>query len=83
MANKDKICNICSLKIDESKPFAIFTEMSNAKVKKSEGYYHIECFRERLSGGTALKNIHAQANAILSFAKKRLGMEDEKEVVKI
>lgn len=81
--DENKICNICKLIIDKEKEFIIVTHMSNKDKKASEGFYHVNCFRERISGGEKLRSLQNQAQSIFNFAKKQLGMKEEKKDVEV
>ena len=73
---KSKICNICHLGIDETKGFVRNTHFKNKKEIFSEGYYHLNCFREKVLGVGQLKNIQNQASKLMHFAKDKMGMVD-------
>ena len=73
---KPKICNICHLGIDETKEFVRNTHFKNLKEIFSEGYYHLNCFREKVLGIGQLKNIQNHANKLMQFAKDKMGMTE-------
>ncbi len=72
-----KICNICHLGIDETKGFVRNTHFKNLKEILSEGYYHLNCFREKVLGIGQLNKIQNQANKLLHFAQEKMGMTEE------
>lgn len=47
----------------------------------SKGYYHIQCFRERINGASNLKRLQEQAMGFISGAKKKMGIEEEEVMV--
>ena len=73
---KSKICNICHLGIDETKEFVRNTHFKNSKAILSEGFYHLNCFREKVLGVGQLKKIQNQATKLMQFAKEKMGMEE-------
>jgi len=56
-----------------------------SRIKKdvilSKGYYHIQCFRDRLNGGQNLKMLQSEALGFIKGAKKLVGIKDEPEVI--
>ncbi len=72
-----KICGICHLGIDETKEFVKNTQFKNKDEIFSEGYYHLNCFREKLSGAGKLNALQNQANKLLHFAQEKMGMTEE------
>ena len=63
---EDKVCLICNLAIDPSKEFCKFIYYEKENKVKSEGYYHVNCFRYRLSGSEEMNKIQRQAKEILN-----------------
>jgi len=81
---KNKTCMICKLgiEVDEQE----YVEVKHYKKKDivlSKGYYHIKCFRDRLTGGEKLRNLQSEALGFIKGAKKLVGIKDEEEVVLI
>lgn len=62
---KDRICNICHTAIDMNKEFCGFTHYEKKGKIKSKGYYHVNCFRDRLSGSSAQVAVANKALEIL------------------
>lgn len=63
--NKVKICNICLTPIDETKEYCKFQHLAKKDKVKSEAEYHVNCFREKLSGANALKQVQSRAMNVL------------------
>jgi hypothetical protein len=83
MKNKkeeNKICNICHTGIDESKEFVRNTHFKNKDNIASEGFYHVQCFREKVLGIGELQKIQGQTMKMLNFVKDKLGMNIDEEV---
>jgi len=66
---KDKICNICKTAIDTNKPFCKFTHYKKTDDISSKAYYHVECFKERLTGSMKLNALQNKASQILNKAE--------------
>lgn len=72
--NKEvKFCNICKLGIDETKEFARFTHFHNKDKIFTEAYYHINCYRERLTGAKKAQELQKRAEGMLNFAGNLMG----------
>lgn len=70
--DEDIVCGICKLVIDLNKEFCEFIHFDKKDSIKSIGFYHINCFRERMSGGNNLKALQEQAKRILDKAEMRI-----------
>jgi len=70
--HEDIICNICKLVIDTSKEFCEFIHYEKKSHIKSTAFYHVECFRDRMSGGQKLRELQSKADSIMELAKMRL-----------
>lgn len=77
MKKKDKICGICNLVIDESKEFARFTHFKCNKKLLSESFYHINCFKERITGSKKNLKLQREAERVLQYAKNLCGIPEE------
>lgn len=75
-----KICNICKLRIDDTKEFVKVINFKNNNKIFSEEYYHIECLRDKFIGNCELQKLTKQANNLLSFAKSKLGYDEVVEL---
>ena len=79
---KNKTCMICKLTIElEKEQFVEVKHYEKKDIILSKGYYHIQCFRDRLNGGENLKRLQAEAMGFIKGAKKMVGMKDESEVI--
>lgn len=67
---KDKICGICKTVIDMNKPFCKLIQYELAGKITSKTYYHIQCFRDRLSGSKTLENLQIQTAKLLNKANE-------------
>jgi len=76
------ICNICHCPIDEKKEFAKFIHYNNSESILSECYYHVTCFREKMSRTPEILKLQRDAQRIMDFAKRSLGM-DEEEILEV
>lgn len=65
MKNKDKVCMICHTVIDNNKEFCEFIHFEKKEKIKSEGYYHVNCFRDRLKGTQEQQAVTHKAMEIL------------------
>ena len=80
---KNKICMICKMTILIGKEeFVEVKHYSDKEEILSKGYYHIQCYRDRLNGGNNLKMLQEKAARIIDFAGKKMGIE-EQEVITI
>lgn len=70
---KDITCGICLFVIDTSKEFCKFIHLENKDKEKSHAYYHVECFRKKISGGAEIQKLKAQADSILNLAMSKMG----------
>jgi len=79
---KNKICMICKGTIliprDE---YVINKHQSKEDINLSKGYYHIKCFRDRLNGAKETSKIQRAALNFIKGASKKVGIEQEEEVV--
>lgn len=71
---KDKICNICHLTIDENKEFAKLTHYKNKDKVWTEGFYHIQCYSKRLCQDEDNKKLQAIAMDTLLKTRQKLGI---------
>ena len=79
---KNKTCMICKLAIEiDKEQFVEVKHYEKKDVILSKGYYHIKCFRERLSGGKNLQRLQSEALGFIRGAKKIVGIKDEPEVI--
>ena len=78
---KDKVCLICHTAIDMNKEFCKFEHYAKKEIIKSKAYYHVECFRKRLTGSDTQEKLAKQGFALLKLAKEKMGIEDKQEVV--
>ena len=78
---KTKICLICHTAIDMNKEFAKFEHYKNQNEIKSKAFYHVECFRKKISGASVQEKLAKQGMELINLAKKKIGEGDEKEVV--
>ena len=69
---KDKICGICKLGIDDSKPYAELIHRKNKDEILTTGFYHINCFQLKMSGGENLNKLQAMASQILLRANEKI-----------
>lgn len=70
---KELSCNICALPIDINKEFCEFTHYKKIGNIKSEAFYHVSCFRDRLNGSVELRKLQKKADWILNKAASQLG----------
>lgn len=70
MKTEVKICDICSLGIDESKQFAEFIHYINKDKILKKRFYHIDCFREKLLGSAKGAYLMSRANKLLNKAEE-------------
>jgi len=81
---KNKTCMICKLGIELKKEQ--FVEVKHYEKKDiilSKGYYHIKCYRDRLNGSEKMNKLQSTALSFINGAKKKVGIEDKKEVILI
>jgi len=78
---KDKICMICHTAIDMDKEFCTFEHHENKDVIKSKGWYHVNCFRDRLNSSKEQSDALKLATNTLKQMKEKMGLQDEQEVV--
>ena len=79
---KNKTCMICKLGIEiEEEQFVEVKHYKKKDIILSKGYYHIKCFRDRLNGSDKLNKIQSAAMSFINGARKKVGIEDEQEVV--
>ena len=79
---KNKICMICKMTILLGKEE--FVEVKHYSVKEeilSKGYYHIQCYRDRLNQSSNLKKLQEKASKIIDFAGKKMGIEEEEVII--
>lgn len=74
---KDKICNLCKTAIDTNKEYCKFHHMEKKDIIKSKAYYHVSCFRDRLTGSKAEKDLQREALSFIRGAKKLAGIKEE------
>ena len=73
---------ICKLGIElEKEQFVEVKHYEKKDIILSKGYYHIQCFRNRLNGGENLKKLQKEAFGFIRGAKKLVGIKDEEEVI--
>ena len=77
---KDKVCLICHTAIDTEKEFFHFKHFKNKDNIKSKAYYHIECFRYKIKGSQIQEELAKRGFDLINLAKKKLGLDQEKEV---
>ena len=81
---KNKTCMICKLGIElEKEQFVEVKHYEKKDVILSKGYYHIKCFRDRLNGTDKMNKLQSAAMSFINGAKKKVGIEDEQEVILI
>ena len=78
---KTKICLICHTAIDMDKEFCKLEHYEKKDIIKSKGYYHVICFKEKLSGSAVQKKLAEDAFKLLKVANRRLGVEEIEEVI--
>jgi len=79
---KNKTCMICKLGIEiEEEQFVEVKHYKKKDIILSKGYYHIKCFRDRLNGSDKLNKIQSAAMSFINGARKKVGIEDEQEVI--
>ena len=78
---KDKVCMICHTAIDMDKEFATFEHHENKDVIKSKAWYHINCFRDRLSNSKEQSEALKLATNTLKQVKEKMGLSNDQEVV--
>ena len=61
--------------------YVINKHQSKEDVNLSKGYYHIKCFRERLNRTQELVKMQKSALNLIKGASKKIGIEQEEEVV--
>lgn len=76
---KDKICNLCKTSIDTEKEYCQFVQFKKKDIIQSKAYYHVNCFRDRLNSSKAQKDALKKASDTLEFARKKLGIEENKK----
>ena len=69
---KDKICLICHTAIDTEKPFCKFETYQKKDVLQTKAWYHVNCFRERLSGGNIQKALAQQTMQLINKVNARI-----------
>ena len=79
---KNKTCMICKLGIEvDEQEYVGVKHYKKKDIVLSKGYYHIKCFRDRLTGGEKLRNLQSEVLGLVKGAKKLVGIKDEQEVV--
>lgn len=78
---KNKVCLICHTAIDMDKEFCKFEHYEKKDIIKSKGYYHVQCFRDRLSGSAVQEKLARQGFDLIKLAKEKLGIENKQEVI--
>lgn len=79
---KNKTCMICKTTIMIGKEeFVEVKHYSDKEEILSKGYYHIKCYRERLNGTQEIKKLQKAALSFIKGASKKVGIEQEEEVV--
>ena len=75
-----KQCKICQLGIDTD--VESYVNLIDYKFGKflMEGYYHNDCYRDKITMGQEQKKTLGMAKAILSKLSKTVGMKQEEEV---
>ena len=69
---KDKICLICHLAIDTSKEFCEFKHYKDKDNIRTKAFYHVNCFRDRMSGAPIQKALAEKTMAILNKVGGRI-----------
>jgi len=73
---------ICKLGIElDKEQFVEVKHYEKKDVILSKGYYHLKCFRDRLSGSERLNKLQSEALSFIRGAKRMSGIEDSQEVV--
>ena len=73
---------ICKLGIEiDKEQFVEVKHYEKKDVILSKGYYHIKCFRDRLNGTEKMNKLQSAALSFINGAKKKVGIEDEQEVI--
>lgn len=67
------VCGICKCKINLDMPFAEFIHYRKKKEIISAAFYHVDCFRQKLTGAMDITELKEKANQILEMAAERLG----------
>ena len=67
-----KMCLICKMGINPDNEFAEFIHYKKEGEVFTNGYYHVQCFRDRLNGGKALRALQAKADLLMNKAAERL-----------
>jgi len=81
---KNKTCMICKLGIEiDKEQFVKVGHYKKKDVILSKGYYHIKCYRDRLNGSEKMNKLQSTALSFINGAKKKVGIEDKKEVILI
>ena len=78
---KNKICLICHTAIDTDNEYCEFKHYKCKDTIKSKGYYHVECFRKRLSGSDTQEKLAKQGFALIKLAKEKMGIEEKEEII--
>ncbi len=77
---KNKTCMICKLGIEiDKEQFVEVKHYEKKDIVLSKGYYHIKCFRDKLSGNNMLKKLQEEALGFIRGAKKVAGIEEDKK----
>lgn len=63
---KDKICSICKTGIDVDKEYCEFKHYNKRDDIKSKAYYHVTCFRDRLTNSMTNNQVQIKALDILN-----------------
>ena len=75
---------ICKLGIEiDKEQFVKVGHYKKKDVILSKGYYHIKCYRDRLNGSEKMNKLQSTALSFINGAKKKVGIEDKKEVILI
>lgn len=69
---KELKCGICYKEIDTKKEYSELRHYKKLNSLLKSGYYHINCFRDRLHGGEAYRNLSAKANWILDKVAQKV-----------
>lgn len=69
---KDKICLICHTAIDMDKEYCEFKHYEKQDIIKSKAWYHVECFRNKLSNSQANNIVQMKALELMDKIGQRV-----------
>lgn len=69
-------CNRCKLAIDTNEERYVVVEDKKGKEQLSKLWFHKECWREIMAMKEKTNKLQEDAEKMMNFAKKQLGMND-------